>query len=216
MPGVRPSKKRKADPSGDPTGPGGQAKKAAHQPPPESHNLLAAHELIIAELSPKYDVLAASVISSTQIRKRVTYATGHLLGGGSPGPKPAVVLLHARPADVCKLITVVEQCKRVLGAEGKPCFQYNQLFELPEAAVKRDVVEKTILEGADGNGDNGDDGDSEDDDDFEVMESRLEKALLPQPTTQVVKSMRIFLSVAAIPELKTRSGVTLQTDRKES
>jgi len=159
--------------------------------------LLGPHEAIIAELKTKYNVLPASVISSTQIRQRVAAATGHLLSWTNP-----VVLLHARPAEVCKLITIAEQTKRVLKEEGRSCFQYNQLFDLPPEAVKPDIVEKTVLPT--------DADDSDEDDDFEVMETRFEKAVLPQ-TVRAMKSMRVFLSTMAIPELKAKGNVTAQT-----
>jgi hypothetical protein len=159
--------------------------------------LLGPHEAIIAELKAKYNIFPASVISSTQIRQRVAAATGHLLSSANP-----VVLLHARPAEVCKLITIAEQSKRVLKEEGRSCFQYNQLFDLPPETKKPDIVEKTVLEtGAH---------DSDDDDDFEVMETRFEKAVLPQ-TVRTVKSMRVFLSTMPIPELKAKNNVTVQT-----
>lgn len=166
---------------------------------PKTAPLLAPHAAILAELAPKYDVLAASVISSTQIRKRVGYITTHLLA--PTAQQPRVALLYARTADVCKLITVVEQAKRVLSGKGKTWFQYNQMFELPKSVPEREVVDETVLE-PDAEGDDGDD--------FEVMESRFEKAVLPQPSTRLVKSMRVFLSVAAIPELRSRDGVTVQ------
>ncbi|KAK7424407.1 hypothetical protein QQZ08_008666 [Neonectria magnoliae] len=174
---------------------------------PASPSLIKPHESVIAELAPKYDVLATSAISSTQIRKRVTYITSHLL---AQAEKPRVALLYARTADVCKLITVVEQCKRVLRDEGKTWYQYNQLFELPDEPRKREVVEETRL----GNGP--DEGEDEDDDsdDFEVMQSRFEDAVLPPPSSNSVKSMRVFLSIAPVPELKSKKGVTVQS--KES
>lgn len=172
--------------------------------PAQNRTLLGPHEQIITELTPKYDVLPASVISSTQIRKRVISTTKHLLEA-TEGTVP-VALLYARPADACKLITIVEQSKRVLEGEGKPCFQYNQLFELPPETKKPDIVEKTVLEGdADKSGD-----DDDDNDDFEVMESQFEKAVLPQETRRAPKSLRVFLSLAAIPELKAKSDITAQ------
>lgn len=171
--------------------------KSAH---PTNPSLIGPHEPIVAELAPKYDVLAASVISSTQIRKRVTYIASHLL---AEAEQPRVGLLYARTADVCKLITVVEHCKRVLGEEGRTCYQYNQLFDLPEENKKRDVVEETVLE-------KGND-DDEDSDDFEVMHSRFEDAVLPRPSTRSVKSMRVFLSVAPVPELRSKRDITSQS-----
>lgn len=194
------SKKRKEAP-GLPQAPDPQPKKARQQDQrPPNRTLRGPHEQVIAELNPKYDVLAASVISSTQVRKRIVSTTDHLL---SRNTKP-VALLHARPADTCKLITIVEQAKRVLKGEGKFCFQYNQLFEPPLEPKKPDVVEKTVLEG------DGDHSDNDSDDNFEVMESRFEKAVLPQQARIISKSLRIFLSVTAIPELKAKSNITVQ------
>ncbi|KAF4977831.1 hypothetical protein FZEAL_5674 [Fusarium zealandicum] len=164
--------------------------------------LIAPHQAFIAELDPKYDVLAASIISSTKISKRTTSVTKHLL---DTSERQRLVLLHARTADVCKLITVVETCKRVLGEEGKACYQYNQLFDLPESQKKRDVVEETVLEKGT------DDEDDDDSDDFEVMHSRFEDAVLPRPSTRPVKSMRVFLSTTPIPELKMKTGITVQS-----
>ncbi|CAM1500916.1 Fc.00g100780.m01.CDS01 [Cosmosporella sp. VM-42] len=166
---------------------------------PMKQSLLGPHQSILSELAPKYDALAASVISSTQIRKRVTYIANHLLGGSK---LPRVALLYARPADACKLITVVEQCKRVLGEEGKTWYQYNQLFDLPEAPKKRDIVEETVLER--------EPEDDSESDEFEIMHNRFEDAVLPPPTTRTVKSMRVFLSITPIPELRMKKDVTLQ------
>ncbi|KAF4125790.1 hypothetical protein GMORB2_1036 [Geosmithia morbida] len=210
-----------------------QAKKPR---PQQNPTLSAPHEAIAAELSSKYDILTASVISSTEIRKRVIYATGHILqprtDSSSDGAvsdrsrtRSRVVLLHSRPAEACKLITIVEQCKRVLKAQGRPWFQYNQLFELPSddgAAKKKrmkkrvDVVEGTVLDGAKQDKGDGDDeeqdGEDEDEDDyFESMQTRFENAVLPQRSGRAVKSMRVFLSAGAVPELRAKDGVTVQT-----
>ncbi|KAF4591808.1 alba domain-containing protein [Ophiocordyceps camponoti-floridani] len=168
-----------------------EPKRPRIQPPV---TLSAPHEVIVAALQPQHDVLVASVISSTQIRKRVSSATAHL-GATTTSAKARVVLLHARPAQVCKLITVVEHCKRLV----RPCYQYNQLFDLP--------VETSQT----GSNDNDDDDDDEDKDGFEVMDtSRLEKAVVLSPPRRPVKSMRVFLAAQPIPELEARPGVTLQ------
>ncbi|KAJ4125110.1 hypothetical protein NW768_009452 [Fusarium equiseti] len=174
-----------------------------HEASTRTFTLAAPHESIIAELKPRYDVLPASVISSTQIKKRITYVVSHLL---APGDRPRIALLYARTDDVCKLITVVEKCKRVLSEEGKPYYQYNQLFDQTERPRRKDIVEETILE--DGAMDNGDDSDS---DEFEVMHSRFEDAVLPRSCPRIIKSMRVFLSITPIPELKSRKGVTVQS-----
>ncbi|QPC77373.1 hypothetical protein HYE68_008125 [Fusarium pseudograminearum] len=164
----------------------------------------APHESIIAELKPKYDVLPASVISSTQIKKRVTHVANHLL---AQGDRPQIALLYARTADVCKLITVVEKCKQVLSEEGKQYYQYNQLFDQPEKPRRKDIVEETILE----KGTMDEEGDGSGSEDFEVMHSRFEDAVLPRPSQRIIKSMRVFLSIVPIPELKLKKGVTVQS-----
>ncbi|TWU70811.1 hypothetical protein ED733_001515 [Metarhizium rileyi] len=185
------------------------AKRSRSQPTPctaAKPALIAPHEAIIAQLRPKYNVLAASVISSTQIQKRVKQAISHL---GTTSDLPNVVLLHARTAEVCKLITIVELCKRSLGEEGNTWFQYNELFELPERE-KKDLVEETVLERKGGENDSGED-DDDDDDDFEVMASRFERAVMPEPSKQVAMSMRVFLSMKEVEILKSRKGITVQS-----
>ncbi|KAG8677018.1 hypothetical protein FPOAC2_03135 [Fusarium poae] len=172
--------------------------------PTQTFALATPHESVIAELKPKYDVLPASVISSTQIKKRVTHVTNHLL---AQGDRPQIALLYGRTADVCKLITVIEKCKQVLSEEGKQYYQYNQLFDQPEKPKQKDIVEETILE-KDAMNEEDDDSDS---DDFEVMHSRFEDAVLPCPSQRTIKSMRVFLSVVSIPELKSKKGVTVQS-----
>ncbi|KAF5673300.1 hypothetical protein FHETE_3424 [Fusarium heterosporum] len=164
--------------------------------------LIAPHEPIIAELKHKYEILPASVISSTQIKKRIAHITGHLL---AESDNPRVALLYARTADVCKLITVVEKCKQVLNEEGKTYYQYNQLFDQPEKPKRKDIVEETILGREPG------EEDDSDSDDFEVMHSRFEDAVLPRPSTRSVKSMRVFLAITPIHELKSKNGVTVQS-----
>ncbi|KAI9167665.1 hypothetical protein HJFPF1_03798 [Paramyrothecium foliicola] len=168
-------------------------------------SLVTPHEAVLSELSPRYNVLPASVISSTKIQKRVTSIASHILAT-CESERPPIGLLYARTADVCKLITIVEQCKRVFAEEGKPWYQYNQLFDLPLSEKKlKDVVEETVLEEA---------AEGSDSDDFEVMESRFEKAVLPSVSTRVAKSMRVFLSIRPVPDLKLKTGVTVQTSEK--
>jgi len=210
--GGRNSKKRKeATDATDATDDASKApkKRRSQEPEPTKSPLIGPHESIIADLQPKYDVLVASVISSTQIRKRVSQATAHV---GAPAAaekkKPRVVLFHARPAEVCKLVTIVEHCKRVLADEGKAWFQYNELFELPPDAKKAkktaDVVEETVLRG-DGAEEDSDDGE------FETMNStRFEKATMPPPP-RTIRSLRVFFASESIPELKSKSSVTVQS-----
>ncbi|RFU72217.1 alba domain-containing [Trichoderma arundinaceum] len=167
--------------------------------------LIGPHEATLKELSAKHNVLALSILSSTQIRKRVSSATSHLLDASA---QSRAVLLHARPADVCKMITVAEQCKRLLGEEGQAWFQYNELFDLPADAKKK--KKKSTPERIDLEEEAEEDSDS-DADAFETMESRFEQAVLPPPRARTYKSLRIFISPQALPELKARENVTVQT-----
>lgn len=105
------------------------------------------------------------------------------------------------------MITIVEQCKRLLREEGKTCFQYNEMFELPEAK-RKDLIEETVLER---NRDEENGGEDEDEDDFETMASRFERAVIPEPSKRVTMSLRVFLSKKEVVDLKARKGVTVQS-----
>lgn len=166
--------------------------------------LVTPHQPILAELSQKYDILPSSVISSSKIRQRTTAATRHLLKApeersSSGERKTRVVLLYARTDCLSKLVTIVEMAKRILGEAGRGWWQYNQLYE-PEERKKKDVIEETVLEKG---------GDEEEF--FETMGARLQEAILPEPKTRMVKSLRVFIATGPVAELKTKTGVTVQT-----
>ncbi|OHE95364.1 hypothetical protein CORC01_09375 [Colletotrichum orchidophilum] len=179
-----------------------------------------SHEALLAELRSKYDILPAFTISSTKIQKRVTWLLQHLRQDDGD-PRKRAVLVYARPGEVAKMISIVETVKRIVATEkegegeeesGK-WYQYNLMYELPP---KADIVEETVLGGGPGESGarDGSDGE-EDDDDFEVMESRFERAVLPQPAKRAAKSLSIFLSLVPMPELKARDGVTTQTNASQ-
>lgn len=170
--------------------------------------LVQDHAGIISQLSHKYAILPLSVISSSKIQKRVTLAVSHLEVPEKSDAQARLVLLYARTSEVSKLITITEQCKRIIGQTQRNWFQYNQLFDSTNEQEKRkrkELIEETVLKG-----DMEDDRDSADDD-FEVMQDRFEKAVLPPPPQRTIKSMRIFLSTVPIPELKAKPDVTLQS-----
>ncbi|KJZ78220.1 hypothetical protein HIM_02258 [Hirsutella minnesotensis 3608] len=169
-----------------------------HHAGPQKAALIGPHEDIVAQLQPKYDVHVASIISSTQIRTRVQQAVAHV---GTAADRPRVVLLHARPPQVCKMITVAEQCKRHLADGSKACVQYNQLFDAPARAPQVNKVNETVLDK---------DGQGSDSDEFEVMRTRFDEAVFPSAPARTVKSMRIFLSSNPIQELEKRDDVTVQ------
>ncbi|KAJ0320917.1 hypothetical protein COL5a_009520 [Colletotrichum fioriniae] len=184
-------------------------------------SLPPSHEALLADLRSKYDVLPAFTISSTKIQKRVTWLLQHLRKDDGD-PRKRAVLVYARPGEVAKMISIVETVKRIIAAEKKSVeaqggeesgkwYQYNLMYELPP---KPDVVEETVLGGSGGGtrDGSGDDEEEEEEDDFEVMESRFERAVLPQPVKRAAKSLSIFLSLAPVPELKARDDVTTQTN----
>lgn len=163
---------------------------------------MAPHEAVVGALGAKHDVLVASVISSTQIRKRIELVVAHV---ATAHDKPRLAMLHARMAQVCKMITVVEQCKRILADKGQAWYQYNQLFDQPADPRRPDVVEETVLSKAEKDSSH---------DDFETMSSHLVRAVLPPPTTRPVKSMRVFLATQPISELENKDGVTVQSSKE--
>lgn len=190
-------------------------------PTPEVTSTLSeTHLSIIAALKPKYDVLPASTISSTKIHKRVVRVLDHLRKD-TGDPRHPVALLHARPPEVCKMITIAEQVKRELlaapGTEQRKWFQYNMMYAVPPKRKAPDVVDETVLGGRraeDGNRgthgeDEDDDEDDEDDDYFEALDSRFQKAVLPERSRHHM-SLSIFLSQVPISELKERDGVSVQ------
>jgi hypothetical protein len=112
------------------------------------------------------------------------------------------------------MITVAEQCKRVLGEQGQAWYQYNELFDLPPESVKR-KKKKAASDKVEAEEEVEEDPDS-DEGAFEAMESRFEKAVLPPPRVRTYKSLRIFLSNQAISELNSRENVTIQTSEDTS
>ncbi|KAK2736576.1 hypothetical protein CKAH01_07776 [Colletotrichum kahawae] len=179
--------------------------KKKNKPSPAGSGTPAPHDTLLTELRPKYDVLPAFTISSTKIHKRVTWLLLHLRKDDGDSRKRAV-LLYARPGEVGKMITISEQVKRIVAEEdGGRWYQYNKMYELPP---KPEVVEETML----GGGRTGNGTDDDDDDDFEVMESRFEKAVIPQTRKRTSRSLSIFLSLEPMPELKAQEDVTQQTN----
>lgn len=186
--------------------------------PAKTLALSAFHEATLAELRPKYDVLVASVISSTKMSARVGRVLDHLQrklshtseaeDGGNKGLGP-IVLLHARPGDVGKMISVAEKAKEVLAGEGATVYQYSHLFEVPPRPAEPTVVEETVLGGAEGGRDAEEEGEASDDG-FEKLEI-FEKAANPREKARPVKSLGIFLSGNPVLELKGKPGITTQT-----
>ncbi|PHH66907.1 hypothetical protein CDD81_5259 [Ophiocordyceps australis] len=175
-------------------------KRRTDQRQPQKAALIGPHEAIVNELQRTHHVATLSIISSSPIRQRVEHATAHLVADAPA--KPPLVLLYAKTAaQVCKLITVVERCKRTLTDRGKSWHQYNQLFDVPAAVVEPEVVDETVLQG---------DAAESDAEAFETMSSRISKAVAPPTPPRSIKSLRVYLAMQSVPELAGKLGITVQ------
>ncbi|PKS05807.1 hypothetical protein jhhlp_007636 [Lomentospora prolificans] len=177
--------------------------------PPNSIRLSELHKATLTQLKPKYDVAVMSVISSTKIRNRVTRIVEHLqeASGTSDGAETKLLtlaLVHARPSEVCKMITITERVKAILNAEGKTVYQYNHLFEVQPKPEHREAIEETVLERP-----GEDDDQSGEDDGFEQLKV-YEQAANPKKPQRKTKSLAIFVSIVPVPELKSKTGMTEQ------
>ncbi|KKF95460.1 hypothetical protein CFO_g2190 [Ceratocystis platani] len=199
---------------------------------------MTAHEPLLSTLSAKYSVLALSVISSSQLRTRITRALNHLsaANNGNVAGQPALVFLHARPGDVGKMISIAEKVKCLMAAEGKPWVQYNRLFESASKPKGKKLSKHAGLIKSNGGAekivavsvgsdaqaaqepdaqdihDNSNDEDDEDDY-FESTARRFDKAANPPEPTRLTMSLSIFLSTTPIPELRNIRHVSIQSSK---
>jgi hypothetical protein len=201
----------KRKPSTSATEPSPTPKRARIEPRPsgQSTTPLPSHDSLLAELKPKYDVHTSFVISSTKIKNRVQWLLQHLR---KENPRVSnLVLLHARPADVNKLITITEQIKRIVSAANGTWYQYNMLYVVVPKPEGKNTKGKSSHEGQ-----SDEETDGSEIDDFEVMSGHLESAINPQPIAKSTMSLSIFISLVPIPELKIKDSVTLQTNNEQS
>lgn len=177
------------------------------------------HEDLLAELKGKYTILTASVISSSKINKKVTQVLSHLghVDLFSQSSVPGVMMLHARVGDSGKMVTVMELAKKRMDEAGQPWYQYNRVYEVSDNGTKlkpagkafdHTVIEKSVIEGQDGDED-------EDEDDFEPVETAFDRAVRDKPASDSKETyMSVFLSRVPIPELQSKAFITLQTSTK--
>ncbi|KAF3760860.1 hypothetical protein M406DRAFT_47181 [Cryphonectria parasitica EP155] len=191
------------------------------------------HEELLAELGGRYDILTASVISSSKINKKVTSVLAHLghVDLYNPENKPGVMMLHARAGDAGKMVTVMELAKRRMGEEGVAWYQYNRVYEVAGEANTRGrggpssrraarganqtIIEDTVMDGAERD-DDGEEEDEEEQEAFEPIQTALDVAIRDKPATEPKTTyMSIFLSRVPIPELQAKTSITLQTNANE-
>lgn len=178
------------------------------------------HEDLLAELKGKYTILTASVISSSKITKKVTQVLSHLghVDLFSQSSVPGVMMLHARVGDSGKMVTVMELAKKRMDEAGQPWYQYNRVYEVSDngtklkptgKALEHAVIEKSVMEGQDG------DDYEDEDDDFEPVETAFDRAVRDKPASDSKETyMSVFLSRVPIPELQSKAFITLQTSTK--
>lgn len=146
------------------------------------------------------------------------------------------MMLHARASDASKMVTVMELAKRRMGEAGVAWYQYNRVYEISDSlsrstagcsasqsekadgAYSQTVIKETIL---DGGLDNVEAQDEESEDryeegDAEEVITSLESVARDKPSTESKSTyMSMFLSRVRIPELQSKSYMTLQTNEGE-
>ncbi|KAL1875353.1 hypothetical protein Daus18300_003092 [Diaporthe australafricana] len=180
------------------------------------------HEELLQELKGKYSIATSSVISSSKINKKVTQVLSHLghVDLFNPSSIPGVMMVQARAHDANKMVTVMEIAKRQMNKAGQPWYQYNRVYEVADGRGARanrsgrvpdqTVVENTVLEGQDADED-------EEDDAFEPVETAFERAIREKPAEESKATyMSIFLSRVPMPELQSKTYITLQTNGGET
>ena len=176
------------------------------------------HEELLAELKGKYAIVTASVISSSKINKKVTQVLSHLghVDLFSQSSIPGVMMLHARVNDSGKMVTVMELAKRRMNEASQPWYQYNRVYEVSDdgskakparKALDQTVIEDTVIASQD------EDAEDEEEDAFEPVETAFDRAVRAKPDSNTKSAyMSIFLSRVPIPELHSKTFITLQTN----
>lgn len=190
------------------------------------------HAELLAELKGKYLMLTTSVISSSKINKKVTAVLQHLghVDLFNKAWVPGVMMLHARAAEVSKLVTVMEVAKRRIEEMGQVWYQYNRVYEVANeqgsngndkngkrhetngedsAESSQMVIEDTVLEEQENEGDA-----------FEPTAKTLSDLTIEDnPAIAEAKKknsfMSIFLTRVPMPELQAKPSFTLQTNASQ-
>lgn len=192
---------------------------------------MAPHEDVLAELKGKYVILTASIISSSNIHKKVDQVLDHLgfINMMDPDCLPGVMMVHARARDINKLVTVMEKCKHRLSERKERWFQYNRVYEVAEeqgGGKKKENIHNGDSDNgcsASGTGAAVDDtimgAQEEQDQDgaFEPTRSLHDLTLRDRPTAELNKNafISIFLARVPMPELRAKPSFTEQNNEVE-
>lgn len=149
-------------------------------------------------LDNKYNVLRLGVLSSHQVSSRTAAVIKHLSENESDNDKkPAICCLHAQARVANKLITIVEIAKRELASFKIGLHQYNVLSSEVITLKKQPTVRSEKEENG-GDGDGADQSEDGEPDAFQTMEEKEKIRAVPVLT--------IYLSSAAVKELKQAHG----------
>jgi hypothetical protein len=181
-------------------------------------HVLKVHHILHPKLSETYDIHPISIISSTQITKKVTSALSTLsvFSSAIHVTKPSVVMMYAKASVASKMISVAEITKREIEAEGGDWYQYSRIQDLEEVVPpkKGKGVAKQQGGGREAQRDHEidtmqvNDDDEDEDEAFELMkdpaERRRENAV--KDNTRSIAVMVIYLSRVRIEEMRKKHG----------
>lgn len=175
------------------------------------------------KLEASYEVTDINIISSTQIKPKVSKILEILSDipfPVAPSTKPNVISMHAKGPVASKMITIVEIAKREITKAGKKFYQYNTLSQLVEekkkisGAMNGQGLPIGRISSAGGASMERDDGVKEDNAEvdgeescFETMKTPLERALEGRPKVRAVPVMTIYLSRIPIDILERFYGL---------
>lgn len=170
--------------------------------PASTSNASPANTESLGDLASTHDVLRMSIISSTQIEKKVTAILKHL----DTPDKAAVVMLHSKAKVASKLISVVEIAKREIAAGGGKWFQYNAVEGLlEENSGGEDGEDEGGVKVGKADGMNVEEEDEEEES-FETMKTPFERAIEGKAKVRAVPGMTTYLSRIRIEGLGKKYG----------
>ncbi|KAB8303072.1 hypothetical protein EYC80_004525 [Monilinia laxa] len=160
------------------------------------------------DITPSHQTTHLSILSSSQIQKKVSRILSILSTFSFSDPLPHVVLLSAKAPSVCKLISIAEIVKRELARGGKKWYQYNVVGELATSVPRKIKAEKEEEEDDD-DVEMRDEGDEEEEEKaFETMKTPFERALDAEgkPKISGLATLTLYLSRVRIESLRKTYG----------
>ncbi|KAK4447900.1 hypothetical protein QBC34DRAFT_408467 [Podospora aff. communis PSN243] len=176
-------------------------------PSSTTSHYFAAHELILAQIRPRFEVKTMSVMPSTSIKKHVDKALDHLgrFSAWDTSVLPGVVFFSGSLKASNKLITIGELVRRRIEESDQKWYQYNILNETE--CEEESVVEETFLAMDDDAGH-----ESNDDEYFETLNPTIHE-LAVTPGKILRKSyMGTLFSRVPLDEIKNHPNISTQTN----